>query len=38
MAKNFGGIELGGTFGGYEILNIPANKLPQERIISQSTC
>ena len=30
MAKNFGGIELGGTFGGYEILNIPANKLPQD--------
>lgn len=30
MTKNFGGIELGGTFGGYEILNIPANKLPQD--------
>ena len=30
MAKTFGGIELGGTLGGYEILNIPVNKLPQE--------
>lgn len=30
MGKTFGGIELGGTFGGYEIVNIPANKLPQD--------
>ena len=30
MAKKFGGIELGGVLGGYEIVNIPANKLPQE--------
>lgn len=30
MAKTFGGIELGVTFGGYEIANIPVNKLPQE--------
>ena len=30
MAKKFGGIELGGAIGGYEIVNIPANKLPQE--------
>lgn len=26
----FGDIELGGTFGGYEIINQPANKLPQD--------
>lgn len=30
MAKKFGGIELGGAIGGYEIVNIPATKLPQE--------
>ena len=30
MAKTFGGIELGGTLGGYEIVNIPATKLPQD--------
>ena len=30
MGKTFGGIELGGTLGGYEIVNIPANKLPQD--------
>ena len=30
MAKKFGGIELGGVLGGYGIVNIPANKLPQE--------
>ena len=30
MAKKFGEIELGGTFGGYEIVNIPAMKLPQD--------
>ena len=30
MAQKFGGIELGGIFGGYEITNIPANKLPQD--------
>lgn len=30
MAKKFGGIELGGVLGGYEIVNIPANKLPQD--------
>ncbi len=30
MAKKFGGIELGGVFGGYEIENLPVNKLPQE--------
>ena len=30
MAKKFGGIELGGTLGGYEILGIPASKLPQD--------
>ena len=30
MAKKFGGIELGGTVGGYEIVNIPATKLPQD--------
>ena len=30
MAKKFGNIELGGTFGGYEIVNISANKLPQD--------
>lgn len=28
MSKTFGGIELGGTLGGYEIINIPATKLP----------
>lgn len=26
----FGGIELGGTLGGYEIINQPADKLPQD--------
>ena len=30
MAQKLGGIELGGTFGGYEIVNIPASKLPQD--------
>ena len=30
MAKKFGSIELGGVFGGYEIANLPVNKLPQE--------
>ena len=30
MEKKFGGIELGGTFGGYEIVNTPATKLPQD--------
>ena len=30
MAKKFGGIELGETFGGYEIVNIPTDKLPQD--------
>ena len=30
MAKNFGGIELGGEFGGYEIVNQPATQLPQD--------
>ena len=30
MTKNFGGIELGGIFGGYEIVNAPADKLPQD--------
>ena len=30
MAKKFGGIELGGAVGGYDIVNIPADKLPQE--------
>ena len=30
MAKKFGGIELGETFGGYEIVNQPADKLPQD--------
>ena len=28
--KKYGGIELGDTFGGYEIVNVPANKLPQD--------
>ena len=28
--KKYGGIELGETFGGYEIANLPVNKLPQE--------
>ena len=28
--KKYGGIELGDTFGGYEIVNAPANKLPQD--------
>ena len=30
MTKKIGGIELGETFGGYEIVNQPADKLPQE--------
>ena len=30
MAKKFGGIELGEAFGGYEFVNQPADKLPQE--------
>ena len=30
MAKKFGSIELGGALGGYEIVNTPASKLPQE--------
>ena len=30
MGKIFGGIELGGTLGGYEIVNASANKLPQD--------
>ncbi|MBQ7478890.1 MAG: hypothetical protein IJT01_08325 [Selenomonadaceae bacterium] len=30
MEKKFGNIELGGTFGGYEIVNLPATKLPQD--------
>lgn len=30
MEKKFGGIELGGTFGGYEIINQPTDKLPQD--------
>ena len=30
MANKFGGIELGGVLGGYEIVNIPADKLPQD--------
>lgn len=30
MEKKFGGIELGEAFGGYEIVNIPASKLPQD--------
>ena len=30
MAKTFGSIELGGILGGYEIVNIPAAKLPQD--------
>ena len=30
MAKKFGEIELGGTLGGYEIINQPADKLPQD--------
>lgn len=30
MEKKFGGVELGSTFGGYEIVNIPADKLPQD--------
>lgn len=30
MAKKFGSIELGGTFGGYEIVNTSATKLPQD--------
>lgn len=30
MTKKFGGIELGETFGGYEIANLPVNKLPQD--------
>ena len=28
--KNFGSIELGGALGGYELVNRPADKLPQE--------
>ena len=30
MAKKFGNIELGEVFGGYEIVNQPADKLPQD--------
>lgn len=30
MGKNFGEIELGQVFGGYEIVNAAADKLPQE--------
>lgn len=30
MEKKLGGIELGGTFGGYEIVNVPATSLPEE--------
>lgn len=30
MTENFGGIELGSIFGGYEIVNAPADKLPQD--------
>lgn len=30
MEKKFGGIELGGAFGGYEIINAPATELPQD--------
>ena len=30
MAKKFGNIELGETFGGWEIVNAPADKLPQD--------
>ena len=30
MANKFGGIELGGALGGYDIVNIPADKLPQD--------
>ena len=30
MKKIFGGIELGENFGGYEIANLPVNKLPQD--------
>lgn len=30
MSKKFGSIELSEIFGGFEILNIPTNKLPQE--------
>ena len=37
MAKKFGGIELGGVLGGYEIVNIPANKLPQEAASAMGT-
>ena len=29
-ATKFGEIELGGTFGGYEIINQPADKIPQD--------
>lgn len=30
MGKKFGSIELGQVFGGYEIVNTPADKLPQD--------
>ena len=30
IERTFGGIELGGTLGGYEIVNVPATKLPQD--------
>ena len=30
MSKTFGEIELGGTLGGYEIVNEPADRLPQD--------
>lgn len=36
MGKKFGGIELGGELGGYEILNIPCTSLPQE--IASAIC
>ena len=29
-AEKFGGIELGSRFGGYEIVNVPGSKLPQD--------
>ena len=30
MNKTFGSIELGGTLGGYDLMDIPADKLPQD--------